>query len=50
MNPAVIVLLFCVWLYLAYQSYQRGNMGGAALFLAVGLVLVFFRLRRRAGA
>lgn len=46
MRLVVIVLLLCVWLYLAYQEYQSGNMGLAGLFLLIGIALTTWRLRR----
>jgi len=42
----IVVLLLCVWLYLAYDAMQKGNTGLAVLFLAVGILLTVWRLRR----
>ena len=42
----VIVLLACVWIYLAYGAWQRGSVVGAVLFLAVGVALTYWRLTR----
>jgi uncharacterized membrane protein YfhO len=46
MRFVVIVLLLCIWLYLAYSEYQAGNMMLAGLFLLVGIALTTWRLRR----
>ncbi|HET9707952.1 MAG TPA: hypothetical protein VFP39_06590 [Gemmatimonadales bacterium] len=46
MRLVIIVLLLCVWLYLAYTEYQAGNMMLAGLFLLVGILLTTWRLRR----
>lgn len=46
MRLVVVVLLLCVWLYLAYREYQAGDMMLAGLFLLVGIALTAWRLRR----
>jgi len=46
MRMVIVVLLLCVWLYLAYMEYQAGNMGLAGLFLLIGIALTAWRLRR----
>ncbi|HXH63233.1 MAG TPA: hypothetical protein VNG95_03560 [Gemmatimonadales bacterium] len=46
MRLVIVVLLLCVWLYLAYDALQKGNTGLAVLFLAVGILLTVWRLRR----
>lgn len=46
MRLVVIVLLLCLWLYLAYREYQSGNMMLAGLFLLIGIALTTWRLRR----
>jgi hypothetical protein len=46
MRLVIVVLLLCVWLYLAYTEYQAGNMMLAGLFLLVGIALTTWRLRR----
>ena len=46
MRLVVVVLLLCVWLFLAYREYQAGDMRMAGLFLLVGIVLTTWRLRR----
>ncbi len=46
MRLVIIVLLLCVWLYLAYQEYQAGNMMLAGLFLLIGIALTAWRVRR----
>lgn len=46
MRLVVILLLLCVWIYLAYDSFQRGQTGLGVLFLLIGAALTFWRLRR----
>jgi hypothetical protein len=46
MRLVIVVLLLCIWLYLAYSEYQAGNMMLAGLFLLVGIALTTWRLRR----
>ena len=48
MRHVIIVLLLCLWLYLAYSEYQAGNMMLAGLFLLIGIALTTWRLRRAA--
>lgn len=48
MRLVIVVLLLCVWLYLAYSEYQAGNMMLAGLFLLIGIALTVWRLRRTA--
>jgi hypothetical protein len=43
---AVTLALLLVWLTLAYRQFQRGDLLPAGVFLAVGLVLTVYRLRR----
>jgi hypothetical protein len=50
MSPILIVLLFCFWMYLAYDAFMRGNMVGALAFLAIGVALAAWRWRKRAPA
>jgi hypothetical protein len=46
MRLVIIGLLACVWIYLAYGSFQRGDTGLGVLFLVIGAALTFWRLRR----
>lgn len=46
MRIVIVVLLLCVWVYLAYGALQRGQTGLAVIFLAVGILLTVWRLRR----
>jgi hypothetical protein len=46
MRLVIIVLLLCLWVYLAYSEYQAGNMMLAGLFLLIGIALTTWRLRR----
>jgi len=48
MNPVFVLLLLCVWLFLAYQSFQRGNTAMAVIFLVIGAALTTYRMRGRA--
>jgi hypothetical protein len=43
---AVTLVLLLVWLTLAYRQFQRGDLLLAGVFLAVGIVLTVYRLRR----
>jgi len=43
---AVTLVLLLVWLTLAYRQFQRGDLLLAGVFLAVGIVLTLYRLRR----
>ena len=45
----IILLLACVWIYLAYSSFQAGNTVMGVLWLAIGSALTIWRLRRRSG-
>jgi len=42
----IVLLLLCVWLYLAYDALQKGNTGLAVIFVVAGILLTFWRLRR----
>lgn len=46
MRLVVIVLLACIWIYLAYGAFHRGETGLGVLFLLAGAALTFWRLRR----
>lgn len=46
MRLVVVLLLLCVWIYLAYDSFQRGQTALGVLFLLIGAALTFWRLRR----
>ena len=47
MNIVVILLLACVWIFLAFRAFQRGDMALAGIFIVVGVGLTLFRLRSR---
>jgi len=47
MNIVVILLLACVWAFLAFRAFQRGDMYLAGFFILVGIGLTVFRLRSR---
>jgi hypothetical protein len=38
-------LLFCFWVFLAYNAFQRGDGTRAAIYLGVGVALTAYRLR-----
>jgi hypothetical protein len=42
----VILALLGFWLYLAFQSFQRGNTGMAVVFALVGLTIALYRFRK----
>jgi hypothetical protein len=42
----IVLLLLCVWLYLAYGALQRGQTGLAVIFVVVGILITVWRLRR----
>ena len=44
--PIVLVLLV-FWIYLAYQALLRGDTTRAMIYIAVGLALTIYRLRKR---
>jgi uncharacterized membrane protein YoaT (DUF817 family) len=46
MRPMIVVLLLVFWLFLAYRSFERGDMAMAVLFLLIGIALTIYRLRR----
>jgi len=47
MNIVVIILLACVWVFLAFRAFQRGDMVMAGIFILVGVGLTVYRLRGR---
>ena len=49
MGLAVTLVLAVFWLVLAWRQFQRGDTTLAAVFLAVGVVLTLYRLRRLSG-
>ena len=46
MRMLIVVLLLVFWLFLAYRSFERGDMAMAGLFVLIGLALTAYRLRR----
>lgn len=50
MPVAVTLVLLVFWVAMAYRQFQRGDMLLACVFLAVGVALTVFRLRRTPGA
>jgi hypothetical protein len=46
MPVAVILVLLVFWIVLAYRAFQRGDLLLAGVFLAVGIAMTFYRLRR----
>ncbi len=45
MGMALPLLLLVIWLYLAWRSFQRGDLAMAGLFLVIGIALTVYRLR-----
>ena len=43
---AFIVLLACVWLYLAYDAFTRGDMTRAGIYILIGVALTAWRVTR----
>ncbi|HEX9084821.1 MAG TPA: hypothetical protein VF836_08795 [Gemmatimonadaceae bacterium] len=43
----VVLLLLVFWFYLAYQALLRGDTTRAIIYIAVGLALTVYRLRKR---
>jgi uncharacterized membrane protein YqjE len=50
MPVAVTLILLVFWLVLAYRRFQQGDLLLAGVFLAVGIALTVFRLRRASGS
>jgi hypothetical protein len=46
MGAAVTIVLLLFWLAIAWRQFQRGDLLLAGVFLAVGIVLTVYRLRR----
>jgi hypothetical protein len=50
-NPLIVLLWLGVWLFLAFQAYQRGDTNRALAYVAIGLLFAVLRiLRQRARA
>ena len=47
MRLVVIGVLACVWAYLAYGAFTRGQTMLGVLFIVVGVALTGYRLSRR---
>jgi hypothetical protein len=47
---ALTLVLLVFWLAMAYRSFQRGDLLLAGVFLAVGVMLTVYRLRRAANS
>jgi hypothetical protein len=48
MPVAVTLILLVFWLVMAFRQFQRGDLLLAVVFLAVGIALTAYRLRRAA--
>jgi hypothetical protein len=46
MPVAVTLILSVFWLVMAFRQFQRGDLLLAGVFLAVGIALTAYRLRR----
>jgi hypothetical protein len=42
----VYILLLCLWLYWSFTQFQSGNTTGALIYLAIGVVLFAWRMKR----
>src|SRR5262245_9899649 len=42
----VYILLFCLWAYWSFSEFQRGNTTAAVIYLAVGVALLAWRMKR----
>ena len=45
MRMVVAVVMFILWIAIAYREYQRGETRLAAAFLLLGIALTIFRYR-----
>jgi hypothetical protein len=50
MPVAVALILLVFWSALAYRAFQRGDLLLAGVFVAVGIALTIYRLRRASGS
>jgi hypothetical protein len=49
--PVVVILVLLVfWIVLAFRALQHGDLLLAGVFLAVGVAMTFYRLRRSSGS
>ena len=46
MPVAVVLVLVVFWAVMAFRAFQRGDLLLAGVFLAVGVALTVYRLRR----
>jgi hypothetical protein len=47
MPMPLVLLLLVFWIYLAYQALLRGDTTRAMIYIAIGLALTVYRLRKR---
>ena len=47
MPMPVVLLLLVFWIYLAYQALLRGDTTRAMIYIAVGVALTVYRLKKR---
>lgn len=50
MPIALVLILLAFWAVLAFRAFQRGDLLLAGVFLAVGIALTVYRLRRASGS
>jgi hypothetical protein len=50
MPVALALILLVFWSALAYCAFQRGDLLLAGVFIAVGIALTIYRLRRASGS
>jgi hypothetical protein len=47
MPMPLVLLLLVFWISLAYRALQRGDIATAAIYIAIGVALTVYRLRKR---
>lgn len=50
MPVAIVLVLLLFWAVMAFRAFQRGDLLLAGVFLAVGIALTVYRLRRASGS
>lgn len=50
MPVAIVLVLLVFWAVMAFRAFQRGDLLLAGVFLAVGIALTVYRLRRASGS
>ena len=50
MSVAIVLVLLVFWAVMAFRAFQHGDLLLAGVFLAVGIALTVYRLRRASGS